>query len=88
MDSNFSVSLMPTLHYREDHRLGRIHRKEDIQPLRETRMECSVGDVFMDWGVGAAGLALRSALCHPEDNGQELALSFASFLGLWIAKDQ
>lgn len=58
MDSNFSQSPKPTLHLLGDHRLGRIHRKEDIQPLRETLMEWSVGDVFKR---GLKGMEIRTA---------------------------
>lgn len=66
-DSNFSLSLKPSLHFLGHHRLGRIHRKEDIQPLRDTYgVECRVcvqegaeglGDQprVRHWGQGLCG---------------------------------
>lgn len=65
MDSNFSLSPKSTLHFLGGRRLGRIHRKEDIQPLRETIMEWSVGGVFKR---GLRGMEIRTA-SGTEDTG-------------------
>lgn len=65
MDSNFSLSPKTTLRFLGGRRLGRIHRKEDIQPLRETIMERSVGGVFKR---GLRGMEIRIA-SGTEDTG-------------------
>lgn len=51
INSNFSLSPMLTLQC-YDQRLGRIHRKEDTQPLKETLRKGSAEDVLKRelWG--------------------------------------
>lgn len=63
INSNFSLPPMST-----SNRLGRIHRKEDIQPLKETLGKWSVEDVLKR-GQGGFQISTEPAT---EDNGHGL----------------